>query len=70
MGSATVEFDCIVAANAVVLQDQTVPERLLTYSAPAETSPLFDDQLDRISETCDHYINLEQRSVCHAILSC
>ena len=61
MGGATVESDCIVAANAVVLQDQTVPEGHLAYGAPAETRPLSDDQRDQISETRDHYVDLGRR---------
>ena len=61
MGGATVESDCIVAANAVVLQDQTVPEGHMAYGVPAETTPLTDEQLEGISETREHYSELGRR---------
>ncbi|MCT9098101.1 gamma carbonic anhydrase family protein [Haloarchaeobius sp. HME9146] len=57
---ATVESNCIVAANTVVLQDQTIPEGHLAYGTPAETKPLSDAQLDEISRTHEHYVELGQ----------
>lgn len=56
LSGARVESDCIVAANAVVLQDQTVPEGHMAYGTPAETRPLTDDQIAEISRTHDHYV--------------
>jgi len=61
MGGATVESDCIVAANAVVLQGQTVPAGHVAYGAPAETRPITDDQLEQIDSTRDHYVDLGDR---------
>jgi carbonic anhydrase/acetyltransferase-like protein (isoleucine patch superfamily) len=61
MGGATVESDCIIAANAVVLQGQTVPEGHVAYGSPAETKPITDDQLDQIDSTRDHYVDLGLR---------
>lgn len=55
---ATVESNCIVAANAVVLGDQTIPEGHLAYGTPASTRPLTDEQLDEIQRTQDHYVDL------------
>ncbi|WP_369682182.1 gamma carbonic anhydrase family protein [Haladaptatus sp. AB618] len=61
LGGATVESNCIVAANAVVLQDQVVPEGHLAYGTPAEIKPLTDEQLEEISNTHEHYVDLGQR---------
>jgi carbonic anhydrase/acetyltransferase-like protein (isoleucine patch superfamily) len=61
MGGATVESDCIIAANAVVLQGQTVPEGHVAYGSPVETKPITDDQLDQIDSTRDHYVDLGRR---------
>lgn len=58
---ATVGENCVVAANAVVLQDQTVPDGHLAYGTPAETKPLTEDQLEQISATRDHYVELATR---------
>lgn len=58
---AIVESNCIVAANAVVLQDQVIPEGHMAYGTPAETKPLTKDQLEQISHTHEHYVNLGQR---------
>lgn len=63
MGGATVESNCIVAANAVVLQGQTVPEGHLAYGSPAETRPITEEQLEQISSTRDHYVDLGRRFV-------
>ncbi|WP_435335813.1 gamma carbonic anhydrase family protein [Haloarchaeobius sp. TZWWS8] len=57
---ATVESNCIVAANSVVLQDQTIPEGHLAYGTPAKTKPLSEAQLDEISRTHEHYVELGQ----------
>ena len=61
LGGATVESNCIVAANAVVLQDQVVPEGHLAYGTPAEIKSLTDEQLEGISSTHEHYVDLGQR---------
>ncbi|SFL55863.1 Carbonic anhydrase or acetyltransferase, isoleucine patch superfamily [Halogranum rubrum] len=58
---ATVESNCIVAAGAIVLQDQTIPEGHLAYGTPAKTKPLTDDQLDEISRVHEHYVELGQQ---------
>lgn len=58
---ATVESNCIVAAGAVVLQDQTIPEGHLAYGAPAQTKPLTDSQRDEISRVHEHYVELGQQ---------
>ncbi len=58
---ATVESNCIVAANAVVLADQTIPEGHMAYGTPAETRPLTDDQLAEIDRVQEHYVELGQR---------
>lgn len=55
---ATVESDSIVAAGAIVLQDQTIPEGHLAYGAPAKTKPLTDDQRDEIARVHEHYVEL------------
>lgn len=57
---ATVESNCIVAAGAVVLQDQTIPEGHLAYGTPAETKPLTDDQRAEIERVTDHYAELSR----------
>ena len=56
LSGATVESNCIVAANAVVLQDQTIPEGHMAYGTPAETRPLTDEQIAGITRTHDHYV--------------
>lgn len=58
---ATVGPNCIVAAGAVVLQDQTIPEGHLAYGAPAETKPLTDDQRDEITRVSQHYVDLSRQ---------
>ncbi|MFC7078719.1 gamma carbonic anhydrase family protein [Haloarcula halophila] len=58
MGGATVESDCIVAANAVVRQGQRVPSGHMAYGIPAETRPLTDEQLAQIGETHESYVEL------------
>jgi len=55
---ATVESNSIVAAGAIVLQDQTIPEGHLAYGAPAETKPLTDGQRDEIARVHEHYVEL------------
>lgn len=57
---AVVESDCLVAAEAVVLGDQTVPEGHLAYGAPAETRPLSDDQREHIAYTHERYLELAE----------
>ena len=61
MGGATVESNCIVAANAVVRQDQTIPKGNMAYGIPAETRPLSDDQHAQISVTRQRYVELGRR---------
>lgn len=58
MRGATVESNCVVAANAVVLQDQTIPAGHMAYGTPAETKPLTDDQREEIRRVHDHYVEL------------
>lgn len=55
---ATVESNCTVAAGAIVLQDQTVPEGHLAYGAPAKTKPLTDGQRDETARAQEHYVEL------------
>ena len=57
---ATVESNCIVAAGAIVLQDQTIPEGHLAYGAPAQTKPLTDGQREEIVRVHEHYVELGQ----------
>jgi carbonic anhydrase/acetyltransferase-like protein (isoleucine patch superfamily) len=61
LGGATVEDHCIVAANAVVRKDQTVPSGHLAYGTPAETRPLTDAQLAQIERTHETYVELAAR---------
>lgn len=61
MRGATVEDHCIVAANAVVLGDQTIPSGHLAYGTPAETRPLTDSQLAQIERTHETYVELAAR---------
>jgi carbonic anhydrase/acetyltransferase-like protein (isoleucine patch superfamily) len=61
LGGATVEDHCIVAANAVVRKDQTVPSGHLAYGTPAETRPLTDEQLAQIDQTHETYVELAAR---------
>ena len=56
LSGATVESNCIVAANAVVLQDQTVPEGHMAYGTPAEIRPLTDEQRASIGRTHEFYV--------------
>jgi len=58
MGGATVESNCIVAANAVVRQGQRIPEGHMAYGIPAETRPLSDEQVAQIGETHRNYVEL------------
>ena len=60
---ATVESDCIVAANAVVTSGQTVPAGHGAFGAPAEVRPLTDDQREQIRKTREHYVELGGRFV-------
>lgn len=55
---ATVEPNCLVAANAVVPSGTTVPEGHLAYGTPAETRPLTDDQRAQIGRVHEHYAEL------------
>ncbi|MFD1600895.1 gamma carbonic anhydrase family protein [Halobellus rarus] len=61
LGGATVEDHCIIAANAVVRKDQTVPSEHLAYGTPAETRPLTDGQLAQIDQTHETYVELAAR---------
>jgi len=61
LGGATVEDHCIVAANAVVRKDQTVPSGHLAYGTPAETRPLTDEQLAQIDRIHETYVELAAR---------
>jgi carbonic anhydrase/acetyltransferase-like protein (isoleucine patch superfamily) len=58
MGGATVESNCIVAANAVVRQGQRIPEGHMAYGVPADIRPLTDEQLAQIGETHENYLEL------------
>lgn len=58
MGGATVESNCIVAANAVVRQGQRIPSGHMAYGVPAETRPLSDKQVAQIGETHQNYVEL------------
>ncbi|WP_144901039.1 gamma carbonic anhydrase family protein [Halobellus captivus] len=58
---ATVEERCIVAANAVVSHDQTVPAGHLAYGTPAETRPLTESQLAQIDRIHETYVELAAR---------
>jgi len=61
LSGATVEDHCVVAANAVVRKDQTVPSGHLAYGTPAETTPLTDAQLEQIDRTYETYVELAAR---------
>jgi carbonic anhydrase/acetyltransferase-like protein (isoleucine patch superfamily) len=61
MRGATVGDHCVVAANAVVLQEQTIPSGHLAYGTPAETRPLTDDQRAQIERTHETYVELAER---------
>lgn len=63
LGGATVESNCVVAANAVVRNDQTVPEGHVAYGVPAETRQLTDEQAAVIADTHQHYVDLGRRFV-------
>ncbi|GGM61147.1 gamma carbonic anhydrase family protein [Halarchaeum rubridurum] len=63
LGGARVESECIVAANAVVTRDQTVPSGHLASGVPAETQPLTDAQREGIEENWRHYVDLGERFV-------
>ncbi|GAD53842.1 carbonic anhydrase, family 3 [Halarchaeum acidiphilum MH1-52-1] len=63
LSGASVESNCIVAANAVVRNDQTIPEGHLAYGVPAETRPLTDGQRERIQDNWRHYTDLGERFV-------
>ncbi|MGM0605052.1 MAG: gamma carbonic anhydrase family protein [Halobacteriota archaeon] len=58
---ATIESNCIVAANAVVRHGQTIPEGHLAYGTPAETRPLTDEQIDEIDRLHREYVELSRR---------
>lgn len=57
---AKIESNSIVAAGAVVLQDQTIPEGHLAYGTPAEVTPISDSQLDEIDRLHEHYVDLSR----------
>jgi carbonic anhydrase/acetyltransferase-like protein (isoleucine patch superfamily) len=61
MRGATVEDHCIVAANAVVLHNQTIPSGHMAYGTPAETKPLTEEQLATIDRTHETYVDLAAR---------
>ena len=58
MNDVTVESECIVAANAVVPQGETIPAGHLAYGIPAETRPLSDGQRESIAHTHETYVEL------------
>lgn len=58
---ATVESASMVAAGALVGQDQTIPEGHLAYGVPAETRPLPDAQREQIDHLRDTYLNRVRR---------
>jgi len=58
MGGATVESNCVVAANAVVQHGQTIPEGHLAYGVPAETRELSPEQRAVIEESWETYVDL------------
>lgn len=58
---ATVESESMVAAGALVGQDQTVPQGHLAYGVPAETRPLPDAQREQIDYLRDTYLSRVQR---------
>lgn len=61
LGDAVVGSECIVAAGALVREDQEIPDGHLAYGVPAETQPLTDDQRELIEWICDEYLNMMER---------
>mgnify|MGYP003836212135 FL=1 len=61
MSDATVESNCVVAANAVVRQGQTIPEGHLAYGIPAETRELSPEQLELIEWSYEEYVELGRK---------
>jgi carbonic anhydrase/acetyltransferase-like protein (isoleucine patch superfamily) len=61
LAGATIESNCIVAANTVVKHGQTIPSGHLAYGTPAEIRPLTDEQLDHIHWLRDMYVERAQQ---------
>jgi carbonic anhydrase/acetyltransferase-like protein (isoleucine patch superfamily) len=53
---AVVESDCLVAANSLVTEDQTIPSGHLAYGAPAETRPLEPAHRETIGHIHERYV--------------
>ncbi len=58
---AVVESESVVAAGAVVRENQRVPEGHMAYGVPAETSPLDDRVREQIPVYAESYVDNRSR---------
>ncbi len=58
---AVVERESVVAAGAVVLEGQTVPEGHMAYGVPAEVEPLDDRVREQIPVYAQSYVENRER---------
>lgn len=65
LGDAVVGSNCIVAAGALVRENQEIPDGHIAYGVPAETQPLTDDHRELISWICDEYLGMMERYKSH-----
>ena len=60
LNHAQIGAGCIIAARALVTEGMVVPPRSVVMGIPGKIKPLRDDQLERIRENAQSYVDLKQ----------
>jgi carbonic anhydrase/acetyltransferase-like protein (isoleucine patch superfamily) len=60
LNHAQIGAGCIIAARALVTEGMVVPPRSVVMGIPGKIKPLRDDQLERIRDNAQSYVDLKQ----------
>jgi carbonic anhydrase/acetyltransferase-like protein (isoleucine patch superfamily) len=60
LNHAQIGTGCIIAARALVTEGMVVPPRSVVMGIPGKIKPLRDDQLERIRDNAQSYVDLKQ----------
>jgi carbonic anhydrase/acetyltransferase-like protein (isoleucine patch superfamily) len=60
LNHAQIGSGCIIGARALITEGMVVPPRSLVLGIPGKIRPLRDDQLERIRQNAQSYVDLKQ----------
>jgi len=60
LNHAQIGAGCIIAARALVTEGMVVPPRSVVMGIPGKIKPLRDEQLERIRDNAQSYVDLKQ----------